>query len=90
MNLNDGLLSLVTDQGFYDEEKSGRKPYTVRWMAKRERNQLFNEQPEFIRIYRSNAGSDEYFTRPIVAIHELGKILGNILIGITFDPKQEV
>jgi hypothetical protein len=88
--IKDGLLIVVTGSNLYEEEKAGRKPYTLRLTTKREYDQLFNEKPDFIRIYRGGVDTTKYFTRTIVAMHDLDRILGKHLVGITFDPTQEV
>lgn len=90
MIIKDKLLIVVSGIYFYNEEKSGRKPYTLRITTKGEHNQLFYSQPEYIRIHKGAMSSKEYFTRKIIAMHDLEIILGKHLIGITFDPTEEV
>ena len=90
MKLEKGVLYMITGAKFYEEEESGRKPYTVRLIDHVERMQLEAAKPTVVRIFLSNHGSSTYFTREGVRIHDLDRLLGKYLVGISWDPRSEL
>jgi hypothetical protein len=83
MRLADAAVVFKSSEEWFFREESGTKPNTVRWMSRREWDDLTEYDPAFVRIQLGD-DADTNFRRPILSIYELGEVAGAVLVVISW------
>ena len=81
-------IVLTSEHYFYVKEESGEKPYTVRIMKPDtyEKMNLFGTKR--VKIVGIDEDEGTYFERRITSIDRFGGLLGHVLVGIAWDPRE--
>lgn len=87
MRIEDGVVIFKTENRIFDVEKNGKKPYTVRIMNEKELYALMDVRVKRVRIEHAESGN-EWFEHDILSAVVLGKIFGQPLVGIAWDPRS--
>jgi hypothetical protein len=71
---------------WYEDERAGMKPNTVRLMSPAEFLMLAEYDPAHVRIELAGSDGATCFTRKIVRIYQLAELLGQALVMVCWDP----
>ena len=89
MNIDGDKVIFETDEGFYNPERTGLKPYTIRILDPVKHHILMGAGIKTIRIEHSTSETFIYFERKIHSIYTLAEVLGKILVGIAWIHEEE-
>ena len=89
MRMLGNTVIFISVEPFFSREKSGAKPNTERIMSFEEYDWLLKHEPKItrIRIERFEMG-DEYFENELTDISDIGTLLGNKMIVLSW--KHEI
>lgn len=79
MRVEGDELIVKSDRDWYELERSGTKPNTVRLEDFREWSQIVHQAPKYIRVEASYEDGT-MFTRPISFMSEMASVLGKKLV----------
>lgn len=84
MKLADATVIFKSNEAWYEIERQGYKPNTVRLMSDAEWRNLAEYDPTYIAVQK---GEDEgtCFTRTVKSLYELGKVLGQVLVIVCWE-----
>lgn len=76
---------VMSEPYWYIEEKTYRKPFTLRWVDGDELSQMMqlNCEPSYIIV--EDAMTNEQFKRKISHVYDYGELLGKHLVSVSFE-----
>lgn len=83
MKIEGDFVEFKSDKKFFEKEKDGRKPNTVRILSEDEYRSLIEQKPKKIRV-ANTAIASEYFERDITDISVVGHIAGKNIAVISW------
>lgn len=87
MTISGDTIKFASSEEWYELERSGEKPATLRLLSHAEWNRLMHAAPERILIRRSE-NDGEAFVRRIRSTHVVGDLLGSVVVLICWDPED--
>lgn len=84
MKLENATVTFKSTEAWYEHERQGFKPNTVRLMSDGEWRDLAEFDATYITIQK---GDDEgtCFTRTVKSLYELGKVLNQVLVIVSWE-----
>lgn len=89
MRIEGETVIFNTANDYYDGEKNGEKPYTIRLLTGEEYRLLISPTVSKIRIAHAVMPEKVFFDRTIRSIYDLAELLGNVLVGIAWIHEEE-
>jgi hypothetical protein len=81
MRIDDHTIVFRSTNEWYETERGGGKPYTVRWIDHAEWTELITAGIEDVRIEHADL-EGTCFTRRVRGVSFLGEMLGRVLLGV--------
>lgn len=86
MRLAGDLVIVKSLPYFFNKEREGTKPYTVRLIDDHLMDAIAQHPPKRMRVEMREGRISQYFERDLSDISHMGRILGSTLIGFAWDP----
>ncbi|OPZ41513.1 MAG: hypothetical protein BWY94_02409 [Actinobacteria bacterium ADurb.BinA094] len=87
MIISDDVVKFASSDEWYEIERSGEKPATLRLLSHAEWSRLMHAAPERILIRRAESDG-EAFVRRIRSTHVVGDLLGVVVVLICWEPED--